>query len=81
MSQDVFLFDSTIYDNIAYGCPDATREQIERHRSLPTFPIILRRFPKGMTLLSGSAVSDCPADRSEDSDRAGVFKKSADTDT
>ena len=28
VSQDVFLFDGTIADNIKYGCPDATPEQI-----------------------------------------------------
>lgn len=27
--QDVFLFNGTIADNIAYGCPGATRQQIE----------------------------------------------------
>ncbi len=29
VAQDVFLFNASIYDNIAYGCPDATREQVE----------------------------------------------------
>lgn len=29
VAQDVFLFNSTVYDNIAYGKPDATREQVE----------------------------------------------------
>ncbi len=28
VSQDVFLFDSTIYDNISYGCPGASREDV-----------------------------------------------------
>ncbi len=28
VAQDVFLFNATIYDNIAYGCPEATREQV-----------------------------------------------------
>lgn len=28
VAQDVFLFDDTIYANIAYGNPDATREQV-----------------------------------------------------
>ncbi len=29
VAQDVFLFNASIYDNIAYGCPNATREQVE----------------------------------------------------
>ncbi len=29
VAQDVFLFNATIYENIAYGCPDATREAVE----------------------------------------------------
>ncbi len=28
VAQDVFLFNATIYENIAYGCPDATREAV-----------------------------------------------------
>ncbi len=29
IEQDIFLFSRTIADNIAFGCPDATREEIE----------------------------------------------------
>ncbi len=28
VAQDVFLFNATIFDNIAYGCPDATEEAV-----------------------------------------------------
>ncbi len=28
VAQDVFLFNATIYENIAYGCPDATEETV-----------------------------------------------------
>jgi ATP-binding cassette subfamily B protein len=30
IEQDLFLFSRSIADNIAFGCPDATREQIEQ---------------------------------------------------
>jgi len=30
VAQDVFLFNSTIYENIAYGKPDASREEVEQ---------------------------------------------------
>ncbi len=29
VAQDVFLFNASIYDNIAYGCPGASREEVE----------------------------------------------------
>lgn len=29
VAQDVFLFNASIYDNIAYGCPGASREDVE----------------------------------------------------
>jgi ATP-binding cassette subfamily B protein/subfamily B ATP-binding cassette protein MsbA len=29
VTQDTFLFDDTVYRNIAYGCPGVTREQVE----------------------------------------------------
>lgn len=28
--QDSWLFEGTVHENIAYGCPDATREEVER---------------------------------------------------
>lgn len=53
MSQDVFLFDSTIYDNIAYGCPDATREQIERASELANISDYIASLPEGYDTLVG----------------------------
>ena len=53
VSQDVFLFDSTIYDNIAYGCPDATREQIERASELANIADYIASLPEGYDTLVG----------------------------
>lgn len=53
VSQDVFLFDSTIYDNIAYGCPDATREQIERASELANISDYIVSLPEGYDTLVG----------------------------
>lgn len=53
VSQDVFLFDSTIYDNIAYGCPDATRKQIERASELANISDYIASLPEGYDTLVG----------------------------
>lgn len=53
VSQDVFLFDSTIHDNIAYGCPDATREQIERASELANISDYIASLPEGYDTLVG----------------------------
>lgn len=53
VSQDVFLFDSTIYDNIAYGCPDATREQVERASELANISEYIASLPDGYETLVG----------------------------
>ena len=53
VSQDVFLFDSTIYDNIAYGCPDATKEQVERASELANISDYIASLPDGYDTLVG----------------------------
>ena len=62
VSQDVFLFDDTIYENIKYGMPDATREQVimaaeasEAAEFINTFPekYEMRVGERGMLLSGG----------------------------
>ena len=53
VSQDVFLFDSTIYENIAYGAPDATREEVERAARLANLHEFVETLPDGYETLVG----------------------------
>ncbi len=53
VSQDVFLFDSTIYDNIAYGAVDATREDVERAAKLANLHEFVMDLPDGYETLVG----------------------------
>ena len=61
VSQDVFLFDGTLADNIRYGSPEATMEQIQAAAVAANAHEFIRGFPKQYenpvgergTLLSG----------------------------
>ena len=53
MTQDVFLFHGTVLENIAYGRPTATREEIERAVGDSGVDRILRRFPNGLETVVG----------------------------
>ena len=52
-AQDVFLFHGTIRDNIAYGRPQATSDEIEQAAHESGLDRITRRFPKGLETLVG----------------------------
>lgn len=47
VAQDVFLFAGTIRDNIAYGCPDATDEQIHEAARRAEIHDYIMTLPKG----------------------------------
>lgn len=54
--QDTWLFDSTIAENIAYGKPDATREEIEAAARAAHVDFFVRTLPHGYdTQLSNDA--------------------------
>ncbi len=53
VSQDVFLFDSTIYDNICYGSEDASREQVEEAARLANIHDYIMSLPDGYDTLVG----------------------------
>ena len=48
ISQDVFLFDSTIADNIAVGNPAATREDIQQAAERAQLGSLIAQLPKGV---------------------------------
>lgn len=51
--QDVFLFNGSIYENIAYGNPEATREQVIKASKIARADDFIREMPKGYDTLIG----------------------------
>ena len=47
VSQDTVLFDDTVLENIRYGMPEATREEVERAARLAHVMPIVERLPQG----------------------------------
>ena len=56
--QDTWLFNGTIFENIAYGKPDATREEVERAAKAAHIHSYISRLPEGYdTVLSDNGAS------------------------
>ncbi len=53
VSQDVFLFHGTIFENIAYGKPDATREQVLAAAEKAHAMEFIRNLPDGLDTIIG----------------------------
>ncbi len=53
VTDDPFLFSATVHDNIAYGRPEATREEVERAARLAQADEFIRELPKGYDTLVG----------------------------
>ncbi|MDB5394982.1 MAG: metal transporter permease [Rhodospirillales bacterium] len=51
--QDTVLFNDTIYYNIAYGRPDATREEVERAARMANIDSFIRTLPDGYDAMVG----------------------------
>lgn len=47
VSQDVFLFNGTVADNIKYGCPDATPEMVIEAAKMANAHDFISEFPNG----------------------------------
>ena len=64
VQQDVFLFADTIFENIRYGKPDATEEEVyEAARKAEIYDDILA-MPDGFDTYVGERGPSCPAARS-----------------
>ncbi len=53
VSQDVFLFHGTVRDNILFGRPDATEDEIERAAGIANADEFIVRLPEGYDTLIG----------------------------
>ncbi len=53
VAQDVFLFMGTIYENIAYGKPDATREEVEKAAREANIHDFILSLPEGYDTFVG----------------------------
>jgi ATP-binding cassette subfamily B protein len=53
VTDDPFLFSATVHDNIAYGRPEATREEVEQAARLAQADAFIRALPKGYETLVG----------------------------
>ena len=53
VAQDVFLFNATIYDNIAYGTPDATPEMVEDAARRANIYDYIQSLPDGFNTIVG----------------------------
>lgn len=58
VSQDTYIFMGTVADNIAYGNPEATREEIIRAAMLASAHDFISRMPDGYDTVIGAAGKD-----------------------
>lgn len=64
VQQDVYLFSGTIFENIRYGKPDATREEVIAAAKMPMPTNLSWHFPMDMIQISDSVESSSPEGRS-----------------
>jgi ABC-type multidrug transport system fused ATPase/permease subunit len=53
VTDDPFLFSATVHENIAYGRPDATRDEVEQAARAAQAADFIERLPKGYDALIG----------------------------
>ena len=76
VQQDVYLFSGTIYDNIVYGRPDATREEVMEAAKRAGAHEFITELKDGYDTYVGERGRKAfPADRSRESASPRVFFK------
>ena len=73
IQQDVFMFAGTVLENIRYGRPDATDEEVMAAAVQAEIHDEILRMPEGYHTLSESAAWCSPADRNSVSPSPGCF--------
>jgi subfamily B ATP-binding cassette protein MsbA len=53
VAQDTFLFNDTVFDNIAYGCPDAKKEEVLAAARTALADEFIERLPEGYRTIIG----------------------------
>lgn len=53
VSQSVYLFDGTVFDNIAYGCPDASKELVQEAAQAAEADEFIQQLPQGYETMIG----------------------------
>lgn len=80
VQQDVYLFAGTIFENIRYGKPDATREEVIAAAKMPMPTNLSWHFPMDMIQISDSVESSSPGGQKQRLSIARVFEKSTGSD-
>lgn len=73
VQQDVYLFSGTVAENIAYGRPGASREEILAAARLAGADRFILALKDGFDTYVGERGSSSPADRSSASPSPGCF--------
>ena len=76
VQQDVFLFSGTVYDNIAYGKPGASEEEVENAAKLAGADEFIRQLPDGYDTYVGERGVKLSGGQKQRISIARVFLKS-----
>ena len=76
VQQDVFLFSGTVYDNIAYGKPGASKEEVENAAKLAGADEFIRQLPGGYDTYVGERGVKLSGGQKQRISIARVFLKS-----
>jgi ATP-binding cassette subfamily B protein len=81
VQQDVYMFSGTVFENIAYGRPDASKEDVKRAAVLADADDFIMQLPEDMTPTAAREESSFRAAEAENFNCQSVFKESANPDS